>query len=198
MKRRDLLQTAIDTLPTKGTPRAAALAAELERGQDRSATRHDPELPCIDPDNPRDSFRHLRNTRLAAQRAERETRRAGMDDRFRNQDEGRAFMLAQLRKGAPSEYEEWLKDYLLAGGRPTHFYDCPTPTVWVATCDLEVRPLYGASAFNMILIPQRFSAHGETGHTNLYFFRSHLYQGFHDAGPRQPWMVPVYSDTELP
>ncbi len=198
MKSWDLLQTAIDTLSAKSTPRATALATELERGRSRSTTRDEPEPLNLDLSNLRASFRHLRDTRLAAQRAERTTRLANRDKRFRSQDEDRAFMLAQLREGDPSEYGEWLKGYLLAGGRLTHFYDYPTPTVWVATCDLEVRPLYGATSLGMILIPQRFDARGATGHTDLYFFRSHLHQGFHDTGPRQPWMVPVYSDTELP
>jgi hypothetical protein len=169
---RDLTQVAIDTLTASGTDRGLALAAEIERGRNR---RQDPK-------------RYERPT-MAQMEAEMAAHRQRQEQ-----------MLTQLRPAQPAEWAQWVDTYLKSTRNPKiHRYN-HTMTygqVYVATCDLEVLPLYGALALQIILPRGIRDWGGDTGHTGLYGYSDDgvTYRGFHDC--RWPDFVPVYTDTEL-
>lgn len=139
----------------------------------------------------------MRGTALNAQRKERQEQRAAGEIKANQELQDRDEMLTQLRPAERGEYDAWLRGYLQSGGTPTHFYDYPTPLMMVATTNLTVRALHGASSFSGIIIPENLCDDGGmTGHTNLYLMRGYLHRGFHDrkAGRR---FAPVYTDTEI-
>jgi len=110
----------------------------------------------------------------------------------------REHMLPQLRPAEPHEWAAWVDAYLACTRRPViHRHAFPTDGVYVATCDLEVFPLYGASALHVILPRGIRDFGGDTGHTGLYGYSAGgvTYRGFHDQ--TWPHYVDVYADTEL-
>jgi hypothetical protein len=89
------------------------------------------------------------------------------------------------------EYTKWLKAYLEAGFKPTHYYDYPMPTdqLFLAFEDFEAPGLHGASSVS-IIVPIGIKClninTGKTGHTELW-----LHDDFKYSSER---FVPVYSD----
>ena len=97
--------------------------------------------------------------------------------------------MAKFRKARIGEYIEWLKAYLYAGHKPTHYYGYP----WehngflVATSDFVLGGECGACA-RSIIVPQGVRClGGDLGHNHLYYVDGPRYVGF--------GVVPVYTDT---
>ena len=85
-----------------------------------------------------------------------------------------------------SRYIEWLCGFMKKGGKPTHYYIYSGKRIgkwYMAETDFEFRPLYGASAFNLI-VPNGIIVSGDFGHCGIYFMNDYAHIG----------SVPVYSD----
>lgn len=142
----------------------------------------------------------MRTVALAEQAAQIES-----DRRYRegdNKRERRNALTSLMRPAQKWEYEAWLAGWMAAGGRPTHFYDQPTPTTgwWVALADMVILPLYGAFSINVV-VPAGINVTGMTGHSHLYVTTAegeYLHQSFHQGKPSKdaPY-VPVWTDTEV-
>jgi hypothetical protein len=203
----DLHQLAIDTLMAKGTPFAAGLAQEIDRGRQRRTGHSEPNEtppPAIQPLSGRSAAQlqqalaEERERYLRAVQKCREEREHQHNEKRTRMEQDRAAMLDQCREAEAGEYDEWLKGHLLAGGQPSHFHNFPTPRMWVATCNLNVVPLYGAASIDGILIPEGLSDDGgDTGHTNLFLMQGYLGRGFHERTAGRAKYAPVYSDTRI-
>jgi len=153
-----------------------------------------------------DLAREFEEMRSAAY-AQEATRRREDEDRQRklvgDQYERREELLTQLRPLRLGEYNAWLTGFMLAGGRPTHFYNYPTPlSEWfTAVSDVALAPLYGSFALEIVVPAGVRDLGGDTGHTSLFITTSDgefLGRRFRDTGPQtQLSFVPVYTDTEV-
>jgi len=97
-------------------------------------------------------------------------------------------MLRHLRRASPRDYLGWLEGFLARGGEPTHYYDYPMPSeVYVATSALDLYPLYGSAAIQ-IIAPHGIEVRGELGfgHTNIFEMEGYTARG--------GW-VPVWVNT---
>jgi hypothetical protein len=105
--------------------------------------------------------------------------------------------MKHLTQAEVTDYVNWLRGYMEAGGTPTHFYDSDMSTEgWFkAESDLEMPPMYGASSVSVIVpkgveverIKQNSNAaFHDVGHNNLYF---------EDGFVSESGFVPVYRDT---
>lgn len=103
-------------------------------------------------------------------------------------------MVDQCREAEPGEYAAWLRGYVGAGGKPTHFYEYDAPKFWVATSDLEVRPSYGVLTLNIIVPEDVADDGGYTGFTSLFVIREGKY--FTRGYLNKPTVVPMFRDTE--
>jgi hypothetical protein len=113
--------------------------------------------------------------------------------------DNRELMLTQLRPAEPGEYATWVQGWFQAGGRSFQRITSATPQIWVATKHLDVHPLHGAKALQ-IIVPEGIDDNGgDTGHTDLFILREgrYLQRGFHDQVARTPRNVPIYSDMNL-
>lgn len=92
-----------------------------------------------------------------------------------------------LRRAKPKDYRAWLEGWVEAGGEISHYYDYSLPSdFYVATSDLKLPPLYGASSISVIVPPGITITFEEgLGHSNLYFM-----DGFDHEG----YCVPAYSN----
>lgn len=140
--------------------------------------------------NLRDEIQRLRN--LERQRdAEWETRMR--EQREASDAVAMSFnrdILPNLRRARPNDYKEWLEGYMLAGGKPTHFYDYNLPSdFYVAIGNFSTMPLYGAQSVN-IIVPRHISVTNMNGlgHCNIYFMEDFRMLG--------SW-VPVYNDINF-
>ncbi len=94
-------------------------------------------------------------------------------------------MLRHLRPATVGDYLCWLKGFLARGGKPTHYYDYSMPSrVYVATKSLDIYPLFGAAAIE-IIVPEGIEVRGEPGHSALFEMKDFKAPG--------GW-VPVWAD----
>lgn len=132
----------------------------------------------------------LRNAAYAQQRAERDAREYRTQSMFARDRAVRAGLSTVTRPGTAEDYSRWMTGYVRRGGLPTHYYDYPTPTrnLLVATGELELQPLHGATSVSVI-VPAgiRLLSGFNSGHNEVF-----LMDGFRHNGT-----VPVYTDTEI-
>lgn len=134
-------------------------------------------------------FEAQRSSALAAQRAE--SRAIEQRIEFENQRATRdlAAMQECLRPATAADYSRWLTGYLRRGGRVTHFYDYPTPKMWVATPGLQMHPLCGSWSVD-IIVPSGVTIDVQgLGHNNIFYMA--------DFTAAKGHFVPAYSDTVI-
>jgi hypothetical protein len=86
-------------------------------------------------------------------------------------------------------YALWLRGFVAAGGRPTHFCDYRTPEVWVAESSFALPELCGANSLGIVIVPKGIEVDtSHRGHTNVFFV-----DGFRSVAT----VVSVYSDSFL-
>jgi len=99
-------------------------------------------------------------------------------------------ILPYVRQARASDYSQWLKGYMEAGGEPTHNYDYELPgDFYVAMSDFKILPLYGAQSVNVIVSNEviiDFSS--GLGHCSLFFM-----DNFNHLGS---W-IPIYTNLEF-
>lgn len=96
-----------------------------------------------------------------------------------------------FRKADLIDYILWLKVYIAAGNKPTHYYNYKwqIANFLVATSDFRLNGEAGSEA-RQIIVPSRVSfIDSSLGHCNLFFLESGEYRGF-------GW-VPVYNDQQF-
>jgi hypothetical protein len=97
-------------------------------------------------------------------------------------------LLAALRRADRNDYEEWLLNYILVGGKPTRFHPYPFPReLWyVAETGFIAEEVNGPTAPS-IIVPTgvRWSEPDELGDCNLYLWEDMTCQG---------GRVPIYED----
>lgn len=144
------------------------------------------------PREPVDELDAMRQEALAAQHRERSSHKARHDFEYKAALRDLERMIHHLRGAEVSEYNAWLKGYMDRGGKPSHFYDYPTPTgkLYVALRDFTIKPLHGAMSISVI-VPARVTVTGDPGHSSVY-----LMDGFTTLNAHP--LVPCYSDTKLP
>ena len=127
--------------------------------------------------------------------AERRRERAEMDRNFKA-------MEPALRPATPDDYRRWLGAFLERGAGSTRidYVDRPMPTSrwYVATRPMTVRPLYGASAIQIIVPPGvtvnvPYERTGATGHSTLYRPDGSTL-GFHNHPASS---VSIFTDTQV-
>jgi hypothetical protein len=95
-----------------------------------------------------------------------------------------------FRPATLDDYMQWLRSWLRAGNRPTHFYDYPFErwTWLVAQQDFVTGGECGSNAVS-IIVPAGVHQSGEIGHNNLFFM----------DGPavRDYGIVPVFADAQF-
>ena len=105
------------------------------------------------------------------------------------QEKASSIMYPSLTKVDGLMYAEWLKGYLENGGNISHVYDYPMRDVYVATDDIEIVPLYGASSISIVVTGKaKVSAPNGLGHINIYVMEDFKVMG---CG-----FVPLYSDVK--
>jgi hypothetical protein len=140
---------------------------------------------------PEGSLAAMRQRALAQQATERDRHQRRFEMEHKQAQRSLERMLDYLRPAEVGEYESWLKGYMDRGGKPSHFYDYPTPTdrLYVASRDFTIKPLYGSMSIRVI-VPKHITVTGNPGHSSVY-----LMEGFTMLNAH-PW-VPCYSDTHL-
>lgn len=150
-----------------------------------------------------DQLNEMRTLAYAKQATRRSAGYRGRDLDRGVQEDRRATLLSMCRTMQLWEYAAWLTGFMKAGGKPTHFYEYPTPVGgwFTAEQDFVALPLYGALAVNIIVPASVNLLGGDTGHSDLFVTTAEgafLHQGFHDMRPHAaPRVVPVYTDTEV-
>jgi hypothetical protein len=96
------------------------------------------------------------------------------------------YLYPRLKIATPKQYKKWLKGYFAKGCTPTHYYDYDW-CGYIATEDIELKPLFGSQAIN-IIIPCGISSNGSRGHCNIFLMEDFSYMGWDT-------FIPVYKNT---
>ena len=118
-------------------------------------------------------------------------------------DENFRAMEPALRPATPDDYRKWLAAFLAhgPGNVQINYVDRPMPKSrwYVATRPLTIRPLYGASAINIIVprdvkVNVPYKSTGATGHSTLHRPDGSTL-GFHN---RPEYVIDIFTDTPEP
>lgn len=100
----------------------------------------------------------------------------------------RTYLLPRTRPAMPQDYANWLKGYLLQGGKITHVYEYPMPWHWyVARTAIHLIPLHGAQAIGLIVPENVQLSHTDYGHNMVFYMQDYRPSG----------LAPLYSDIDF-
>jgi hypothetical protein len=114
-----------------------------------------------------------------------------IEQEMKEHEKIRAEIMQHVRPATRQDYHDWLKAYLLDGGKPTDVYDYPFARwgdFYVATNNFTLPPLYGALGIHLIVPKGIIVACPNLGHNNIYRYMPMSAEGY---------MVPIFSDTEF-
>lgn len=109
--------------------------------------------------------------------------RARVADQVRN-----TLISTMLRPATVEDYDRWMKEFLAAGGTPSHSYGYNLPSeFYVARGAFDLPPLYGAQSM-AVIVPADITVTQMSGpgHNTLFFM---------DHGTHAGSWVPTYNDT---